>query len=690
MPRLASIGAIPEGRKNTKSRNGCQRCKQKRLKCDETKPGCKNCQSRNISCPGYEKSLKWSTKYEVFPSFDPSSNSIKSGTKRKQNRSSVVQITLPPDVASSFKALAAVLPSVGPIHSDSVYAADSACEAQEDAKSFELQTPTSEMQTQEDELPPTEACDTANVIDTVELLETVDFLADNQVTAMDYPASRSLDFLDFNSLGGFQIEDLDFLPDDQVILPADDRLSRSLLRNYYRLPSVSLNSYFNDTNTMLVEHYFRDVCTLFSSFDSSLNPFRVSIGRIWDSSPSIYYAIQSMAAAQLANTFPHMGATGVEMQKKAYECLNEEMELIETEPLRREKIMLTILLLGLTTCWHDSGDLGLNYLTAARSLILPRLMESSPSDTKETQRTNQFFEESLIYWEMLIGFVSQESVTFSPEFGSRSKSAFSGGPIGVASRMPDGRFCPHPWTGIAPRVQMLFAEVGRLVCHERMSLRSGLFDPVDMEEKLSCAIALEEELLAAQFPQADELADPGDDKTSKQDFVVLAEAYRSAGLLELYRVFPATYHRRLGAGTLPWEETINESLPPLGFDPSSDNPDANVWITSMALYIVDLLKSLPASSGTCCLQPILLVTASTELKRVPSVDYYDVYVDPQRINHARSFVERRLNEFALRLPAKPLRRMLELVKEVWKRMDAGEDVFWLDVMFENGWETVMG
>ncbi|KAH7188206.1 fungal-specific transcription factor domain-containing protein [Fusarium flagelliforme] len=47
-----------------KSRSGCQACKSKRLKCDEAKPKCHNCISRKITCPGYQQTLKWSTKYE--------------------------------------------------------------------------------------------------------------------------------------------------------------------------------------------------------------------------------------------------------------------------------------------------------------------------------------------------------------------------------------------------------------------------------------------------------------------------------------------------------------------------------------------------------------------------------------------------------------------------------------------------
>lgn len=45
--------------KHTKLRNGCNTCKRKRLKCDETKPSCHNCIKRGISCGGYATAFRW-------------------------------------------------------------------------------------------------------------------------------------------------------------------------------------------------------------------------------------------------------------------------------------------------------------------------------------------------------------------------------------------------------------------------------------------------------------------------------------------------------------------------------------------------------------------------------------------------------------------------------------------------------
>ena len=61
----------------------------------------------------------------------------------------------------------------------------------------------------------------------------------------------------------------------------------------------------------------------------------------------------------------------------------------------------------------------------------------------------------------------------------------------------------------------------------------GANDLSRKQENLQNASTLEEDLLAAEYPLADELADPGDARTSKHDFIVIAECYRCAGLLEL-------------------------------------------------------------------------------------------------------------------------------------------------------------
>lgn len=467
---------------------------------------------------------------------------------------------------------------------------------------------------------------------------------------------------------------------------ASPRLSRSLLLGFYRLPSPSPTpSSPDDVESLLIQHYFKDVCAVFSSFDSILNPFRTTIGRIYQECPSINYAIQSMAAAHLANTFPNMAATGVELQRKAFEALQAELPLVQSGQASATKTFLSIMLLGLTTSWHDSSALGLDYLSTARSLILPKLLSRSEED--EVQREAQFFEESLIHWEMLMGFVTDDAMSFSSHSGLRPRVVPKRS--SPATRRSDGKIVPHPWTGIAPMGQFLLAEVGRLVRKERSLNKHSALDIRRRQENLQNAASLEEDLLALGYPSVDELAETGDERTPKQDFVVMAEAYRCAGLLELYRVFPSILRKRLGSDKSATPDNVDFHFPMPRFETPYEDTDMKLWLNSLAMHIIRSIESLPSSSGTFCLQPLLLLIASSELKFVSSVDFFDVDANDSKVLSARDFTMRRLQEFALRLPNKPLRQMIQLIKETWRQSDEGQDAFWIDIMNEKGWHTIM-
>jgi hypothetical protein len=465
------------------------------------------------------------------------------------------------------------------------------------------------------------------------------------------------------------------------------RLSRSLLLGFYRLPSPSPNpSSLDDQESLLIQHYFKDVCAVFSSFDSHLNPFRTTVGKIYQDSPSISYAIQSMSAAHLANTFPYMAAIGNDLQRKACEALQEELPLVQAGHISCTRTFLSIMMLGLTTSWHDSNALGTEFLATARSLILQKLLNRSQE--AEVQREAQFFEESLIYWEMVMGFVTEDAMSFSRPSGMRPR-VVSTRKSTPAGRSPDGKIVPHPWTGVAPMIQALFAEVGRLVRSERSLNRDSAMDVRRRQENLFNATSLEEDLLAVDYPSVDEIADTGDDRTPKEHFIVVAEAYRCAGLLELYRVFPSILRKRLGTNKLPVSENVDFHFPMPRFETPYEDADMKLWLNSLAMHILQMIESLPASSGTFCIQQLVLTVAACELKFVSSVDFFDVDANDSKVLQARELVVRRLEVYAHRLPGKPLSQLIRLIKETWRQSDEGNDAFWIDIMNEKGWHTIM-
>jgi hypothetical protein len=673
----------------------------KQLKCDETVGSCLQCKKRNVSCPGYEKTLKWSTKYEVFSPVQFKSTSPKPKTTSEvisQNAEGNMS-SLPKTVASGIEALAAVLPAGRKVTVPQSITKQVSPPA---ASPPALEEPVSAQESSnEDEDSPRDF--EPFTMDDIDAMHPI--MLDGLVDAIPLPQ----DDFTFDPFEDFDLDNGSF---DDTVLDLDDashkhelsssamsmlttressreaspRLSRSLLLDFYRLPSPSPSpSSPDDVESLLVQHYFKDVCAVFSSFDSVLNPFRTTIARIYQDCPSINYAIQSMAAAHLANTFPNMAAIGVELQRKASDALQVELPLVQSGQTNATKTFLSIMLLGLTTSWHDSSALGLEYLSTARSLILPKLLSRSEED--EVQREAQFFEESLIHWEMLMGFVAEDAMSFSPSSGLRPRRVTKQNtPV---TRRPDGKIVPHPWTGIAPTGQFLLAEVGRLVRKERSLDQDSAVDLRRRQENSLNAASLEEDLLALEYPSVDELAETGDERTPKQDFIVIAEAYRCAGLLELYRVFPSILRKRLGKDKFSASDNVDFHFPMPRFETPYEDADMKLWLNSLAMHILRSIESLPSSSGTFCIQPLLLVIAASELKFVSSVDFFDVHANDSKILGSREFVIRRLQEFALRLPNKPLRQMIQLIKETWRQSDEGNDAFWIDIMNEKGWHTIM-
>jgi hypothetical protein len=498
---------------------------------------------------------------------------------------------------------------------------------------------------------------------------------------------------------------------------------------------MSISRPLNNPSWTLIEYYFKEVAALFSSYDSQMNPFRTTVSRLWGSSLAMCRTMQSMAAATLVNDFPQFGPMGRKMR-------DEAVDIITRESIMDDKSLLALLMLGQTASWHDPKDLGISFFNLLRKQLK---CISSSSDTpaygfvKSCSNNYRFFEEALIYWEMLLSFVADNDMVFSDN--SRTSSADE---QLVLQRVP------HPWTGIAKDTQFTVHEVGRLVRHERKRIRSRNFTSQDDIARAQMAIEkareLEERLLGLAHPSEAEIVSPGDDETPVWHLLTMAEVYRCTGLMQLYRVFPDLLRNRLpNPSTTHFSKTASTSRDPFfpidldsmnmstGFcdtSPSTANtqsnthtsaslsppniytsqpdeqiPDTlyNTWLTEFAVTTISRLKTIPLESRTRCLQPFLLVASCSEL-RLPSppeeggnhehngsTEAPTVSMEAIEVSQTRRFILGRLTSFLHVLPPKPINVCLRLVREVWRRMDAGEtDAYWIDIMIEKGWETTMG
>ena len=636
-------------RRAPKSRNGCLRCKAKRLKCDERKPECLQCTRKSAVCPGYQtKSLVWSTKHEKL--------------MRSEGGMTTTFLATSPTTQSGV-----TFPSTS---------AQNKCDSSEE-----------------------------------KIIDHLESSANINNSQSPEPRSRSLSAISSSSPLAMTS------PNDDPNTVTD---SLSAIRQ--QLHRSTVPDFLLHLPTMLVEYYFSYVCQIFSSFDGTLNPFRSTVGKLWDGSAPIYYAIQSMAAAYLANHFPRMLPVGIQMQRETYRCLYQVQRdgLPSSENL--DKTLLTVLLVGQTTAWHNPNDLGLVHLKTAKRLNRKRLEQQAMSPAVaidiRASRQNKFFEQCIRYWDMLAGFVEDEDDELGAEFEEIPQIVDVSETSGEETQV-----FPHPWMGVAPKAQILFAHVGRLIRRYRkvvardaasvnfLAIELGFDieypeDSLAMSGILARSQSLEEELLAFEPPLVSELVDAGDENTPVQQYITLAESYRCAGLLQLYRIFPALLLARVPYSENTFEASTSKdsiSQPVFDFLPIPRSQTADEFIVSLAMHIVTLLGQLPPSSGTRCLQPIVVIAAAAELRFATSVtmDAQSSSMPASSIFNslnnreidiatARRFVVTRLQEFQLSLPAKPIAKALELIKETWERSDLGQDVYWMDVMTDMGCASIFG
>ncbi|CAI7652242.1 unnamed protein product [Penicillium palitans] len=608
-----------------KSRGGCQRCKQRRRRCDEAKPSCQECTKRGHTCPGYQKqSLQW--RYVFKDSEEPNQPA--------------------PPVES---------PDTGAIEFSAV----------NNPIQEEKDNPQNE---------PQNIWDTAypNLFD-----QLPDFDEPTDAWFYTEPGSNGM----------------------ALAKPDAELDGLSILRQ--RLANTSVPSFLIQLPVMLVQYYFHTVCNQWSSFDCPLNPFRTIVSRLWSRNAAIYFAIQSMSAASLANDFPTMRAIGIQTQQQAIACLNNSVQKGSTQTMDDE-YFLALLMIGSTTGWHDASDLGLPYLRAAQDHLL-RQERQCKNANSTLAKQHPLFKQCLLWWNLLAAFVAEESPILDVE------NSIENSDTDLSVYLVDGQVLPHPWTGSLRYSLGLFYRTARVVRAARTSHRrrpadldptlidlSSMAEELDLRQK---AEQLEDRILFTGFSFYCGPVDIGDTNTPPSHFLTLAEAYRCTALLQIYHVFPDILKERLRSNQTADSENPIPALFLLLFPIAVEWSSCSVEDTrhTLALHIVSLLEQLPSTSGTKVMQPIVLACISSDLvfssgsvlgateNAIPSLNTLDV-----EIAQARRKVKMRMSELILILPKLPMQRIYNVVHETWDRADSGLEEFWLDVMLDLNLETIMG
>ncbi|RGP73096.1 transcription factor [Fusarium longipes] len=554
----------------------------------------------------------------------------------------------------------------------------------------------------------------------------------NSTATDDLMTQFSLD----NVAEGLPIEDLTWTTDplDLTLNTQDFNETNELAlfplqQNYSTLfipPSVT------DLSSQLVEYWFRDVCSLWSQYDSPTNSNRMMAMALWSTSEAVSTSLQSMSSAYLSSRMPHMKKTSISMMKNATDVIEAELRVVKSSPTLDTVpmgLIYGLFCIGTSICWLNATQLGIPFLKEAKAL-LHRVNKQKRRLTDEERKLLNIFNKSWTYCEMLLSVVSDTNRYISYEVDEVEEvDDISLDEFPTAAPVdPVVDDMPHPWTGVSNTVSRLLTQTLRICRNYRYHVKHpGPFATRDHAAALNMieeAKVLEEKLLGLDFESAPANTETGDHKTPCRHLVNVAEAYRLAGLIHIYQTFPELVLLRLPDNLtgsteihIPWEECI----------------------TPLSLRLAKLIEQLPADSGSKMTQPLLCITASTGL-RFESPGASPISLEPQvqtslaapspfdlgstehcglsdyigqlvqadedtdrcstlsesqlKIVNTRRFITGRLDVLETLLPPRPIVVAKTLVQAIWNEYDKEKpgtaSVHWIDVMEENNLRSLFG
>lgn len=257
---------------------------------------------------------------------------------------------------------------------------------------------------------------------------------------------------------------------------------------------------------------------------------------------------------------------------------------------------------------------------------------------------------------------------------------------------------PHPVTGVAHEIHTTLARVGRLVRRNRRRAMSKQFLTREFilkaHREVDEAAELEIFLTNLQVPLESAIVQTGDSQTPTWHLTALAEVYRFVGLIQLYHVFPDTLVSRMNL------QNSNSG----GHVAEVSAHETEERLRQFTLKAVEVLRSIPAESGTKDFHPFLIVAVCSGLT-IPAVEVSasaqsmavlvnSLALVAADVHRARGFLRGRLQLLLHSLPKNPIQRCIDIVEATWAETDnrhgsSGRPAYWMDVMMQNNWETFM-
>ncbi|EXJ85330.1 hypothetical protein A1O1_05694 [Capronia coronata CBS 617.96] len=488
--------------------------------------------------------------------------------------------------------------------------------------------------------------------------------------------------------------------DSSVLAEESQCVSLAARRSPMPVRFIGLPHELPFTPSILLNYYFDHVCTIVCTFDGPKNPFRTVMSARWPHSAIAFTAAQSLSAACLAKQTVELKPIAVLARKEASRALGTEIKAAAgLTPDRLNELLLGLLLLGVSSSWHDPNDMGIRYYSVA--VAVTRMSSMKKAKEQSNSNNNAFFQQALTYWWMLLTLVSDPSKHFlelPPHLGTVDRI----GPLILDNSV----ILLHPWAGISTEAQVLLGRVARHAQALRIVRQKETSDPLDdsLHDFVSEATGreVEEQAINLQTHFRHEIADPEDPEVDLNGFVAINDAYRDAILILIYRTFPGILRSRHGAATRTGVEGVTSDQHSRATTAQPEK-GRKQDLFNLALHVLETLSRFDRSSRILGLTPHLLIIAAGELRPLPDSRSAEADASvpleepccqfrsaPANIADLRifalDFAEKLMHFFHFM----PLNRMRDTMIETWRRMDQGEDAFWLDIMNEKGWEAFMG
>jgi len=369
-----------------------------------------------------------------------------------------------------------------------------------------------------------------------------------------------------------------------------------------------------------------------------------------------------------------------------------------------DELMLSSIFAGLTSAWYDVNDIGQSHVFGSQVLLSLWLM-GRVGQRLSYQQT--FILGAYVYWFMISSFAAGDpwqSFCYQEALQGTLATLDMCRDVVDDEDVPEGesKVYPHPLTGFSNEVCLAVGKVGSL-CRLYYNSTGDRRDVAKKKARIS-----EQELLDLGVFESENFHDPQDPKTTVEEILSVREAYRLAGLLQLYDTFPYLLHHYSQPSPSP--ETPSPESESLE---QTHSPAQHNFLLALAIHILRILATIPPSSGTRVLQGLPALIAATWLVD-PHPSTADIFDHSQlhlttppfppfpsdestasQKQYWRDRVRDGLRKHDEYVGLQQVSRVLNIVEEVWRLDDSrsqggGEKCKWMVFVARKGLQTLYG